>query len=147
LYPHTGQKSYADATRTAPNQPDHISIKDLTNMIKSIQNTVELMKNQLSELYKRINLLEQDAAEQHLNDLETVNSDNMEEDTTLSTDSSNTIIHNNKTDKLDIRNTQQTLNDKLDQMGSTMNEMLTLFNLTQLKPTHDSPVPSQPKLK
>jgi archaellum component FlaD/FlaE len=97
-----------------------------------MQKTITTIQTKVQELDERIENLEQDAVKHHLEDTIFENSDNMEEDSASLSESTTTTTQNTTTqDNTDIHNRQQLIHEQLEKMGSSMSEMLNLFNLTQ----------------
>jgi hypothetical protein len=88
------------------------------------------MQKHLHDLETRIELLEQDCTERHLNDDSISMDEASVEDTTEHQILQTAPSENN----LDIRSTQAHFNEKLNNMSSTMEQMLKLFNLSQQSP-------------
>src|SRR5271170_7478288 len=100
----------------------------MLQMIKDLQISVKQLQQQITNLDERIELLEHDAYEKHTEDMEEDSSSNTD---TLSTSTELIIFPSPKEHHLDIRSEQTSLNNKINSIGDTMNQMINLFNTSQ----------------
>jgi hypothetical protein len=134
-------RSYADVTRSKPyqNQASAITqdgIGEIYEAIMQMRQDITTIQQQVKTLDERITLLETDNAERHFEEIE-----KMEEDTE-STKSSETITHEEYDTSKDLREAQKQIDEKLNKMSDTMNNVLALFSTMNPLPTQDKPVPS-----
>jgi hypothetical protein len=124
------RRSYANITKYGSAQNNNNINQEIHFMMGEMKTQIQDMRKHLQDLETRIELLEQDCTERHLNDeYEEMEEDSIE-DTTEHQTSQTIPLENN----LDIRSTQAHFNEKLNNMSSTMEQMLKLFNLSQQIP-------------
>jgi hypothetical protein len=133
----TLNKSYAEALKQPrPNNQHHKDNNQVMNMLKSIKHEIAQIKIEIVKINKRVDLLEQDAYYQHVDDdtMEETTSSSETEETPSEHESINyspSTLNNNFTTPSeqisDIRSIQHNLLNTVDRIGDNMHQFMSTY--------------------